>query len=81
MSFTKPPCKTPDGQDCPRRYIGCQSACEAYHEWLAVHADEKERIRRNKYAENDTTAFIVGREKRKRRVSQSRYERDRRNRG
>lgn len=37
----KPPCKV-NGVDCPRRYIGCQSECETYHEWLTVHAAEKE---------------------------------------
>ncbi len=37
----KPPCKV-NGVDCLRRYVGCQSECEAYHEWLAVHAAEKQ---------------------------------------
>ena len=39
----KPPCKTPDGIDCPRRYIGCRAECEEYHKWLAIHDAEKEK--------------------------------------
>ena len=46
--MTRPPCK-PDGIDCPRRYIGCRAECEEYHKWLAVHDEEKEKQRRNKF--------------------------------
>lgn len=42
----KPPCKQPDGTDCPRHYIGCKAECEAWHEWLAEH--EKERDEQHK---------------------------------
>lgn len=75
----RPPCKTPDGVDCPKRYIGCQSECETYHDWLAVHAAEKEKMRRKKCVEINTTSFIIGREKRKRLACQSKYDKERRN--
>ena len=55
--MTKPPCKTPDGIDCPRRYIGCRAECEEYHKWLAVHDEEKEKLRRNKF--NQADDFLI----------------------
>ena len=39
--MTKPPCKV-DGVECDKRYVGCHADCEVYHEWLAVHAAEKQ---------------------------------------
>lgn len=49
--MTKPPCKTPDGIDCPRRYIGCRAECEEYHKWLVAHDEERAQIKaaRDKY--------------------------------
>lgn len=49
----KPPCKSPEGVDCPNRYIACQSNCERYAEWLAIHEAENEAIRasRNEHHE------------------------------
>ena len=42
--FTKPPCYNPETHaDCPRRYIGCHAECAEYHDWLIVHAFEKEQ--------------------------------------
>ena len=55
--MTKPPCKTPDGIDCPRRYIGCRAECEEYHKWLAIHDTEKEKQRRNKL--NPADDFLI----------------------
>ena len=40
--MTRPPCYN-DGKDCSRRYVGCRAECEAWHEWLIVHAEEKEQ--------------------------------------
>ena len=51
-----PPCK-PDGIDCPRRYVGCRAECEEYHKWLAVHDEEKEKQRRNKF--NPADDFLI----------------------
>ena len=42
--MTLPPCK-PDGINCPRRYIGCKSECEKWHEWLVIHAKETEALK------------------------------------
>ena len=60
----KPPCKTPDGMDCPRRYIGCQAECDAYHEWLAKHEAEKELIRKNREKEWAVDGFLALQNKR-----------------
>lgn len=39
--MTKPPCKTPDGEDCLRRAVGCQSKCEVYLRWQEIHQQER----------------------------------------
>lgn len=62
--MTKPPCMLSDGTDCPRRYIGCKASCRDWHEWLIIHAEEKEKIRRNKKKYNDCNTFEVDRPKR-----------------
>ena len=42
--MTRPPCYNPETKgDCPRRYVGCRASCEAWHEWLIIHAEEKEQ--------------------------------------
>ena len=51
--MTKPPCKTPDGIECPRRYIGCRAKCEEYHAWLAIHAEEKQRQKQDRNPADD----------------------------
>lgn len=37
---TKPPCKA-SGVDCTKRHVGCQSECEEFIKWQAVHEKEK----------------------------------------
>ena len=54
--MTKPPCKTPDGIDCPRRYIGCRAECEEYHKWLEIHAEEKQRQKQDR---NPADNFLI----------------------
>lgn len=61
---TKPPCKTPDGTDCPRRYIGCRAECEKWHNWLAVHAEECDRERHRKHTEYVADSFSMDQGKR-----------------
>lgn len=42
--MTKPPCYNPKTKtDCPRRYVGCRAECTEWHEWLVIHAEEKEK--------------------------------------
>lgn len=62
--MTKPPCMLPDGTDCPRRYIGCKASCRDWHEWLIIHAEEKETIKRNKKKYTDCNTFEADRAKR-----------------
>lgn len=38
---TRPPCKQPDGSDCPCRHVGCQSECSEYTKWQAIHQQER----------------------------------------
>ena len=65
--MTKPPCK-PDGIDCPRRYIGCRAECEEYHKWLAIHAEENEKLRQSKL--NQADDFLI---EQKARVKKARH--------
>lgn len=46
--MTKPPCGN-GTEDCPRRYVGCKSECEEWHEWLAIHEHELEQIRAQRH--------------------------------
>lgn len=42
--MTRSPCYNPETKgDCPRRYVGCRASCEEWHEWLVIHAEEKEQ--------------------------------------
>ena len=59
----KPPCKV-NGVECDKRYIGCHADCEAYHEWLAVHAAEKQA--RYRYYEKTADADSLTTETRQR---------------
>ena len=68
-----PPCK-PDGIDCPRRYIGCRAECEEYHKWLAVHDEEKEKQRRNKF--NPADDFLIEQQARVKRARHRDYMRE-----
>lgn len=51
--MTKPPCKD-NGVECQKRYIGCRSECEAYHEWLAKHEAERQNEYKYKHDEAKT---------------------------
>lgn len=53
--MTLPPCK-PNGIECPRRYIGCRAECEEYHDWLAIHAEEKQRQKQDR---NPADNFLI----------------------
>ena len=77
MSMTKPPCYN-GGDDCPRRYVGCRAGCKEWHDWLALHAEEKERIRSNKARELDADGFLVESGKRKRDAKKADYQKRRR---
>jgi hypothetical protein len=59
--MTKPPCKV-NGVDCPMCYVGCQSECEKYREWLAIHEAEKEAQRKDKY--NPADDFLIKQQER-----------------
>lgn len=61
--MTRPPCNV-DGVDCPRRYVGCRAGCDEWHKWLAIHAEEKERVRRGKAYYNDVEGCLAEQNKR-----------------
>lgn len=61
--MTKPPCYN-NGNDCPRRYVGCKAECDKWHEWLATHEAEKEQMRRNKHSDRDVDGFLALQNKR-----------------
>lgn len=73
---TKPPCKA-SGVDCTKRHVGCQSECEEFIKWQAVHAKEKAAQWLYYAGANDAEAHIAEtitradrKYKRKRRVGQ-----------
>lgn len=68
----KPPCKV-DGVDCSRRYVGCKAGCDEWHRWLAIHAEEKDKIRREKDKCIDADSFLVNQNKRLVQDRQRRY--------
>ena len=48
--MTNSPCfDTKTRTDCPRRYVGCKASCEQWHEWLAIHEQEKQEIDRKRH--------------------------------
>ena len=58
--MTRPPCYDVETRtDCPRRYVGCKAGCEEWHQWLALHAEEKDKIRREKDKCIDADSFLV----------------------
>lgn len=63
MAQNNSPCWN-NGDDCPRRYIGCRAECEAWHEWLAEHEAKKEKIRQNRNKEDDVNGFLALQNKR-----------------
>ena len=76
-SMTMNPCYN-DGKDCPKRYVGCKTDCEKWHEWLAIHEAKKEAIRRNKYAGNEADEFARDRTNRLKVFYSARYQQEKR---
>jgi hypothetical protein len=68
MTKTKPPCYH-DGNDCDRRSPECRATCEAWQKWLVVHAEEHDKMKRNKNAMLDCDRFLAQQNKR----AQKRY--------
>ena len=60
MSMTKPPCWK-EGKDCENRCIACQSSCEEFQAWLAIHAEEKAVNDRRKAKEVEAYEYSIKR--------------------
>ena len=72
--MTRPPCyDEATNTDCPRRYVGCKAGCEEWHRWLAIHAEEKNKIRREKDKRIDADNFLIDQNKRLVQDRQRRY--------
>ena len=72
--MTRPPCyDEATNTDCHRRYVGCKAGCEEWHRWLAIHAEEKERVRRGKAYYNDVEGCLAEQNKRLVQDRQRRY--------
>lgn len=69
---TNPPCYR-DGQDCPKRYVGCRAWCDPWQEYLAAHEKEMEEKRKAIAHRDDVNAFMAGQTKRARIARQIRY--------
>jgi hypothetical protein len=39
--------------------VGCQSQCEKYRDWLAIHEAEREKQLRNKNDGKEADAFLI----------------------
>ena len=74
---TNPPCydKTTH-TDCPRRYVACQSECEAYHDWLAIHEAEVKREREARESDKRVDGFLSEQNKRIRDTRRREYMRE-----
>lgn len=77
--MTKPPCYN-DGKDCPRRYVGCRAECTAWHEWLVIHAEEKEKRYAIYRRDRDLDTFEYQQGLRVKRLNRSRAEQEKRRR-
>lgn len=53
-----------NGDDCPRRHLGCREKCEEWAKWLAEHEAKKEKIRQNRSREDDVNGFLALQNKR-----------------
>lgn len=72
--MTKPPCIDDVTKgDCPRRYVGCRAECEKWHEWLAIHAQEKEEQDAKRQKHRDVEGFLAQQGKRTRTDNQRKY--------
>ncbi len=57
--MTHPPCfDEQTNTDCPRRYIGCSATCQKWHEWLIIHAEEKERFYKDLNRDGEAYKFM-----------------------
>ena len=56
-----PPCKV-NGVECDHRYVGCSADCEAFHEFLVKHEEEKRKYREDK--NNLADDFLIRQTKR-----------------
>lgn len=63
--MTHPPCfDEQTNTDCPRRYIGCSADCKEWHEWLIIHAEEKEKFRNDINKNGEAYKFMEGHNRR-----------------
>lgn len=63
--LTHPPCfDEQTNTDCPRRYIGCCADCKEWHEWLIIHAEEKEKFRNDLNKNGEAYKFMEDHNKR-----------------
>lgn len=62
--MTGSPCR-----GCEKRYIACHSTCEEYHNWLVIHAEEKDAVDHARHKDDDTISFLVKQDKRRRNYS------------
>lgn len=56
--LTRSPCWN-DGEDCPKRHVGCRAECDAWQEYSEIHEKESEEIRKRKSAGSNADAFFV----------------------
>lgn len=74
----RPPCWDEiNDTDCPRRYVGCKAECEDWHKWLAIHAEEKDRERKNRANAHDVDIFLCEQNKRVQQARHREYMRER----
>lgn len=77
--MTKPPCYN-NGNDCPRREVGCREKCDEWKEWEIIHEQERQK-RYNIYCKDrDLDTFEIQQGLRIKRLNRARAEAEKRRR-
>jgi hypothetical protein len=69
MPRTKPPCYN-DGNDCPRRKVGCRQACAEWAAWESAHKADREQYKKHRAQNLEVDTFLSEQNKR---VSEKRH--------
>ena len=74
----RPPCKSPEGIDCPNRRVGCRADCTAWKEYAEAHKAEKDNEAMQKARSSDIYEVEGTRWLREKKLVQSIREKERR---
>ncbi len=75
--MTPSPCYN-NGMDCPDRHVGCREKCDAWQEWVVIHAKEKEQQYAIYRKQQDADTFTAEQGKRISNLNRTRRAKERR---